>query len=133
MARLDSYDTLPKAMKIYLSNYGWHFNKNLCDFACSMMRKSDGTKLTPCDKEKAEALFKQYEVSIPQEKIYDAVYVLNMARADYLGSSIVDEQHIVKFVKDYLNDKDGYDEVAMTRFYADCIGKGIGLPWDDVL
>lgn len=131
--RLDTYDTMPQDMRAYLSNYGWHFNKRLCEWAISQMRDKNKSKITPYDKEKVETMLKQYGVEIPSEKIYDAVYVLHMARADYMGSSIADEAHLAKFVGDYINDPDGYDEVAMTRFYADCIGKGIGIHWSDVL
>lgn len=133
MARLDTYDKLPPAMENYLSNYGWHFNKKLAQWASSMMKKQGGASITPHDKERVEAILKQYGIDIHANKIYDAVYLMNMARADYMGSSITDEQHLAKFVQDYLNDPDGYDEVALTRFYADCIGKGIGIPWDDML
>ena len=131
--RLDSYDTIPPAMRAYLSNYGWHFNKKLCMWAVSMMRDRNKAKLAPYDKDKVEGLLTQYAISVPMENIYDAVYVINMARADYLGSSIADDAHLIKFVGDYLNDPDGYDGVALTRFYADCMGKGIGVEWEDVL
>lgn len=133
MARLDSYDKIPPAMAQYLSNYGWHFNKKLAQWASSIMKKQGGASITPHDKERVEAILKQYGIDIPANKIYDAVYLMNMARADYMGSSITDEQHLAKFVQDYINDPDGYDEVALTRFYADCIGKGIGIQWDDML
>lgn len=56
-----------------------------------------------------------------------------MARADYFGSSIKDEQHLALFVKDYIDDSDGYDTIAFTRFYADCIGKGIIINWEDMI
>lgn len=131
--RLDIYDTMPQDMRAYLSNYGWHFNKHLCNWAISQMRDKNKSKIAPYDREKVETMFKQHGVEIPSEKIYDAIYVLHMARADYMGSSIADEAHLAKFVGDYINDPDGYDEVAMTRFYADCIGKGIGIHWSDVL
>lgn len=133
MARLDARDKMPKAMENYLSNYGWHFNKKLSEFAGSMMKKKDGSTLVPHDKEKAETIFKQYGVNIPIERMYDAVYVLNMARADFLGNAITDEQHLAKFVQAYIEDPDGYDEIALSRFYADCIMRGVGIPWDDVL
>lgn len=133
MARLDSYDKMPPAMGQYLSNYGWHFNKKLAQWASSMMKKQGGASVTPHDKERVETILKQYGIDIPANRIYDAVYVMNMARADYMGSSIVDEQHLAKFVQDYLNDPDGYEEAPLTRFYADCIGKGIGISWDDML
>lgn len=51
----------------------------------------------------------------------------------FLGSSLPDERAVALYVKDYLEDPDGYDEVAFTRFYADCIGKGEMPDWEDVL
>lgn len=131
--RLDTYDTMPQDMRAYLSNYGWHFNKHLCEWAISMMRDKNKSKLSMYDREKVESMLKQHGVEIPMEQIYDAMYVLHMARADYMGSSIADEAHLAKFVGDYLNDPDGYEEVALTRFYADCVGKGIGIDWSIVL
>lgn len=131
--RLDTYDTMPKAMKAYLSNYGWHFNKKLTEWAISMMRDRNKAKLPMMDKERAESMLKQHGVEITTDKLYDAIYVLHMAKADYMGSSIVDEAHLAKFVGDYINDPDGYDGIALTRFYADCIGKGIGIEWEDML
>jgi hypothetical protein len=56
-----------------------------------------------------------------------------MCKADYSGSSIPDDYHLVKFVQDYINDIDGYEGMPFTRFYADCIGSGIAIPWEDVI
>jgi hypothetical protein len=131
--RLDTYDTMPKAMRAYLSNYGWHFNKKLCEWAISMMRDRNKAKLPLYDREKVESILKQNGIEITTDKLYDAMYVLHMARADFMGSSIADEAHLAKYVGDYINDPDGYDGIALTRFYADCIGKGIGIEWEDVL
>jgi hypothetical protein len=36
---LDVNDNMPKYMRKYISNYGWHFNKALCAYAVSLMRK----------------------------------------------------------------------------------------------
>ena len=131
--RRDYYDSMPKGMKNYLSNYGWHFSKAMCDFAVSQMKDRNKSKVNSYSKEKVESLLKQYGVNVPADQIYDAVYVCNMAVADYYGSSIIDELHIIKFVGDYLNDVDGYDGVAFTRFYADCLGKGTVLHWEDLI
>lgn len=131
--RLDTYDTMPKAMKAYLSNYGWHFNKKLCEWAISMMRDRNKAKLPLVEKDKVESMLKQHGVEITTDKLYDAMYVLHMAKADFMGSSITDEMHLAKYVGDYINDPDGYDGIALTRFYADCMGKGIGVEWEDVL
>jgi hypothetical protein len=56
-----------------------------------------------------------------------------MCRADYMGSSIEDEIHMARFIKDYIEDPDAYDGMPFTRFYADCIGSGTPIPWSDLL
>ena len=37
--RLDIRDKMPSGMEEYLAQNGWHFNKKLCDWAVSKMRK----------------------------------------------------------------------------------------------
>lgn len=56
-----------------------------------------------------------------------------MARADYWGSSIADEQHLALFVKDFIDDEDAYPGLPFTRYFADLIGSGTNVPWEDVL
>lgn len=130
--RLDYRDKFPSGMEEYLSYYGWHFNKRMCDWAVSKMKNASGP-IQPYTKEVVDAMLKKHGIVLNTESDYDAVYVANMAKADYFGSSIVDEQHLAKFIKDFINDTDGYDEVAFTRFYADCIAKGCIIPWEDVI
>lgn len=136
--RLDARDRFPSGMEEYLEQNGWHFNKKMCDWAVKHMRKKNKqngeyTALEPFERERCEAILKQYGVDMSAFIGYDFVYVLNMCRADYYGSSIIDESHMALFVKDYLGDPDGYEGVAFTRYYADCIGKGTLIPWEDML
>lgn len=63
----------------------------------------------------------------------DYVYVANMARCDFGCELLTDDQQIALFVKSYIDDADGYDEVAFTRYYADCIGKGEQPMWEDMI
>ena len=135
--RLDVRDKFPSGMEEYLAQNGWHFNKKLCEWAVNQMKKKNQLnkidKITPYSKENLDAMLKSHNIDIENNIGYDALYVLNMAKADYHGSSITEDTRLIKFVKDYLDDLDGYDGIAMTRFYADCIGKGITIPWEDVL
>lgn len=136
--RLDIRDRFPSGMEEYLATYGWHFSKKLCELACSKMRKYNPStkKVESTDfwgKEKVEDLLRRYAIDPSQFSNYDHVYVANMAKNDFLGSSITDEQRLAYYIKDYLTDPDGYDEVAMTRWYADMIGMGVSISWDDVL
>lgn len=131
--RLDARDRFPSGMEDYLAFNGWHFNKKLCDWAVSKMSTSNGKLQQLYTKESVEALLKKCGITLNKDYGYDSVYVANMAKADYYGSSIPDETRLAKFIKDFIDDPDGYEEIAMTRFYADCIGKGISIPWEDVL
>lgn len=137
--RLDSsHCGFPSGMKEYLDTYGWHFSKKMCEWAVSMMRKRNlqtgkDEPVEYMDKEKTEEFLKKYNVTVQNDKGYDKVYVLNMKKTDEFKSSIPDEQHLALSVKDYLDDADGYPEVAFTRFYADCIGSGTPIEWSDCM
>lgn len=56
-----------------------------------------------------------------------------MGVSDYLGDSVPDDAHLARYVKNVLDDKDGYDGIALTRFLADCNGKGIPVMWEDMI
>ena len=43
----------------------------------------------------------------------------------YLGSSVPDGLHLCLYVKDVIDDVDGYDGIAFNRWYADMCRKGI--------
>ena len=137
--RLDSNNgNFPSGMREYLDVYGWHFSKKMCEWAVSMMRRKNTAtgKSEPVDyvdKEKVDEILKKNNVKLDNDIAYNATYVFSMARSDYLKSSITDEAHLALFVKDYLDDEDGYPEIAFTRFYADCIGRGIPIMWENML
>ena len=131
--RLDYYDILPSGMDAYLSNYGWHFSKPLCEWAVSKMRDRSKNKVTMKSKEEVDAILKRNNVEIKNDEGYDAVFVMHMGLSDYFGSSIMDELHLAMYVKDVLDDEDGYEGIALTRFLADCNAKGIPIIWEDVI
>lgn len=127
------YERMPSGMEEYLSTYGWHFSKKLCEWAVSHMKDKDGKHLDMMRKEDLDNLFKRFSIDPTEFTAYDAVYVYHMAKSDFGRFTLPDEQRLLMFVRDYLKDPDGYDEVAMTRFYADCIGKGEMPDWEECL
>ena len=134
--RLDCRDKFPSGMEEYLSFNSWLFNKKMCDWAVSKMYKIANGAKTPIavlTKEQVDAILQKHNIKLTQNKGYDYVYVANMCRADYMGSSIEDEIHMARFIKDYIEDPDAYDGMPFTRFYADCIGSGTPIPWSDLL
>lgn len=132
MDRLDLYERKPAGMEKYLSIYGWHFSKAMCNWAVSMMRDRNGARIKPTEKQSLEEMLKANNIQV-QAKGYDAVYVAAMVKSDYYGSSITTDMQYLKFIADYMDDKDGYDGIAFTRFYADCLAKGIPILWEDML
>ena len=44
-----------------------------------------------------------------------------MGYIDYMVSSIIDLKHLAMYVKDVIDDKDGYDGIVFNRWYADMV------------
>ena len=120
-------------MEEYLADYGFHFNRKLFEFAVGMMEDKFGQKIKPWDKEKTESVLKTYGIKLDRDTGYDAAYAINMARADYYGSSVIDEAHLAMFVKDYLDDKDGAESRAFDEFYIKTVALGVPVFWEDML
>lgn len=133
--RLDYKEKFPSGMEQYLSYYGWHFSKNMCEWASKKMYKKrpDGRKMmiNIYNKESFEAMMQRYGIQITFS--YDALYVANMCKADFFESSVIDEQHLALYVKDVIEDGDAYEGMVFTRFYADCIGSGTPIDWEDMI
>lgn len=130
---LTSFDDMPESMRLYLRHYGPHFNRKLCAFAVSKMEKAGGEKLTPYSKEQVRVLLDSAGITLDNDQLHDSVYVANMCKADFLGSSIADERSLAKYVKDVIDDPDGYDGVVFNRWYADMCYCGIPIEWEEML
>lgn len=131
-----SYDDIPEGMKIYINNYGCHFNKKLCKEAVSRMYiRTSGRReyIEPYTKEQVDEMLSKYNVKVQHNKLYDAVYVANMCKADFLGKSVPDEECLAKYVKDVLDDTDAQEGYVFNRFYADCMFMDNPIDWEDVL
>lgn len=88
--RLDIYDIFPSGMTEYLSRYGWHFSKNMCEWAVSRMKaenKATGKKeeIKALSKEDVEVILTQAGVKLEKAKGYDHVFVANMGSPTILN------------------------------------------------
>ena len=134
---LDMYDDRPREMKAYLKNYGWHFNKKMCEFAISLMwKKSPLTgkreHIELVGKDKIDELMKKHGVTIENNSLYDYVFVYHMAITDF-SKSLSDEKNKVTFVKEYIEDDDAPDGTPMRRWYATMVAAGEPIEWDEML
>ena len=131
--RFDDYDYMPRDFREYLSYNGHHFSKSLYEWAVKMMENRNGEKMRPVDKAVFDERMRANNVTLKNDKGYDGVYVWCMATSDYLGSSIADEAHLARYVKDYLDDPDGSETRAFDEFYAKTMALGIPIDWASVL
>lgn len=131
--RLDSKSKFPSGMEDYLEGYGWHFSKRMAEWATSRMYDRDGKSVSGYTRASLDNLYRTRGIKPKNIAGYDDVYVANMCLADFMGSSIKDEASLLLYVKDVLDDPDGYEGLPFTRFYADCIGSGTPIVWEDML
>ena len=92
--RLDYRTKFPSGMEEYLEYYGWHFSKKMVEWATSRMYKTEGNVkryLDPITKDQLDSLVKTYGIQFECKFEYDCLYVANMAKADFLWSSLQDE------------------------------------------
>ena len=74
-----------------------------------------------------------HNVYVSNKIMYDYVFVSTMCKADYLGNSIKDENHLALYVKDTIDDVDASNETTFRRWLATMIGNGMPIDWDELL
>lgn len=121
---LTVYDIKPAAFLNYLRYYGEHFNKKLCEFACSKFPKQYYSK------ELLDSLLQSHNIEIENSQLYDYIYVANWCFNIFYGSSITDEKRFVLFIKDVF---DKESDLIFNRWYADMAKKGIPIEWEDMI
>lgn len=135
---LSSYNYIPQEMRAYLRNFGYSFSKRACEYAVSMMSRKNHTtgkleKIEPLTKEKAEELLTKYGIVLENNVGYNFVYVMNMVYADRWKSSVEDENHLCKAVKDEIDDADCVPESIFRCWMTKMEDKGIPIPWEDLI
>ena len=133
--KMGSYDEIPEGMKLYINNYGCHFNKKLCKEAVSRMYRDDedGDDIKPYNKEQVDRLLESNGIKLERGKLYDAVYVANMCVYDFLGRSVPDEKHLAMFIKDMIDDTDAEDGFVFNRWYADTMFMDEPVEWEEMV
>lgn len=131
---LDINDEMPRDMRRYLSNYGWHFNTKMLKYAVSLMKKYNPAtgsmeRIEPMTVDDVDDLLKSHGVTLEKNVLLDYVYVANMAKSDFWKSSIEDEQHMALYIKDVIDDKDAGDGTVMRRWVASMVANGDPIDW----
>lgn len=84
-------------------------------------------------KEYVDKTLEQYNVQLEKNVGCDYVFVANMCKADYYGSSITDEKHFALYIKDTIDDEDAGDGTTMRRWYATMVANGTMVDWEEFI
>lgn len=64
--------------------------------------------------------------------MHDAVYVVNMCKADYLGDAVPNNDYnLCMYVKKTIDDPDGYEGQPFNRWMSDIRGMNIPVDWSE--
>jgi hypothetical protein len=95
--------------------------------------RNEEVPINPYSREQIENILQSYNITLKNNQLYDFVYVANMCKADFLNSSVIDEQHLAMYVRDVIDDVDAPDGLVFNRWYADISYMGIPIDWEDML
>lgn len=133
MDRLDYYAVRPAGLDAYLSYYGYHFSPAMARWAVERMVPRQGGRMKIMEKEAVEKLLSDHEIDFRAAKGHDLVYLANMIVADRYGSSVKNDEQLALAIRDEMDDPDGYEGMAFTRYLADCNAKGVPIVWEDMI
>ena len=131
------FDDMPRPLKMYLKNFGWHFNKAACMYAVSMMWKKDGQgkriRIKWIGKEQVDELLKKHNIDLENKNLYDYVYAYHMVVADNMGLNVDDEKHVMLSVKALVDDVDKPGGRLFWHWYWDEVYDGRGVEFEDFM
>jgi hypothetical protein len=95
--------------------------------------KKGGKPLESLSKEYVDKMLSINGVKLAKNVGNDYVFVANMGKADYYGSSITDEKHLALYIKDTIDDEDAGDGTTMRRWYATMVANGEMIDWEEFI
>lgn len=113
------------------------FSKKLAEWAISRMEVKDPTtkEMKPIHArsiDDVKSVLKENKIEMPDEFMYTAWYLFNMAIADYPKSLKTDEQRAM-FVEETICDPDGMPENVLSCFEAKMCNAEIPIHWERML
>ena len=113
------------------------FSKRLAEWAISKMETEDSStgltkKIVPRKLDDVKEVLMENKIVYPEEFLYTAWYLFNMAIADYPKLCKTDEQRAL-FVDETLCDPDGMPENILDCFAVKMRNAGTPIYWEDML
>lgn len=117
----------------YIKKYGQHFSKKLANWVVSKMENSDGTD-EHWTVDQVKNMWESAGYKLPKANTWgDVSYACNMALADYYPEPLKTNQDVLKQGYKDINDKDGYPGKIFNRWLSDVLGKGLIIPWEEMI
>lgn len=117
----------------------WHglFSKKLAEWAISNMEMKDPStktmkRIVARKLDDVKEVLEENKIELPNEFIYTAWYLFNMAVADYPKTCKTDEQRAT-FVEETLCDPDGIPENVLDCFVTKMCNAGVPIFWEEML
>jgi hypothetical protein len=91
--------------------------------------------ITPFTKEQVDTILSNHNIRLANNRLYDYVFVANMAKADYMGDDgcIDDELHLARYIKNVIDDPDAKEGVVFAKWLAAMAVNGIEIEWSEIL
>lgn len=122
---------------IYMDKNFGLFSKRLAEWAISNMETKDPTTkamkpISARTLEDVQSVLDEQKIEMPDEFLYTAWYLFNMAIADYPKALKTDEQRAM-FVEETICDPDGAPENVLACFVAKMCVAEIPIQWEKYL
>lgn len=129
---------IPREMRSYLRQNGYHFGKRACEEAVRKLKKHNPATgkmeaIEPYTKDMVDELLTKHSITLEHNKGYDYVYAANYCKARFYKSSITDEKGIAQYVKDIIDDPAIPGGNEFRKWCSDCDAKGEPIEWGDIL
>lgn len=134
---MDIYDEMPKAMKRYISHFGWNFNKAACMMAVAQLRKEEPSgkrvRIQMSEKAQVDELLAKHNVELKNANLYNHVYLYNWIKAKLLGDAVQDEKQIVGIMRKVIDDPDNEGGNLFRHWYWDNVANGRGVDFSELM
>jgi hypothetical protein len=122
---------------MYEDMYHGLFSRKLAEWAISNMMVKDATtkqmkKLSPRSIDDMNEVLKANKVEMPDEFMYTAWYLFNMALADY-PKTLKDDSQRASFVEETICDPDGCPENVLSCFEVKMCNAEVPIYWEKFL
>lgn len=128
---------ISEARALYEDNYHGQFSKKLAEWAINNMKLKDPSSgmmrpIRAKSVEEVTEILKQNGVELPEQYIYTAWYLYNMAVADYRKTCKTDEDR-ANFVEETLMDPDGMPANVLDCFVVKMCNAGRAIFWEQMI